>query len=70
MPEKKLFGRIRSRPGLPPVRASSMPSPTTGWRGEYVYTDYGSVTLYNRDRNRADFRNEMHLLRVGASYRF
>ena len=45
---------------------------TNNWvgRGEYVYTDYGSVTLYNRDRNRADFRNEMHLLRVGASYRF
>ena len=45
---------------------------TNNWvgRGEYVYTDYGSVTLYNRDRNRADFKNEMHLLRVGASYRF
>ena len=45
---------------------------TNNWvgRAEYVYTDYGSVTLYNRDRNRADFRNEMHLLRVGASYRF
>lgn len=39
-------------------------------RGEYVYTDYGSVTLSNRDRNRAEFRNEMHLVRVGASYRF
>lgn len=45
---------------------------TQNWvgRGEYVYTDYGMVTLYNRDGNRADFRNEMHLLRVGASYRF
>ena len=45
---------------------------TQNWvgRGEYVYTDYGMVTLYNRDRNRAEFRNEMHLLRVGASYRF
>lgn len=39
-------------------------------RGEYVYADYGSVTLSNRDRNRAEFRNEMHLVRVGASYRF
>lgn len=45
---------------------------TRNWvgRGEYVYTDYGMVTLYNRDGNRAEFRNEMHLLRVGASYRF
>lgn len=39
-------------------------------RGEYVYANYGSVTLSNRDRNRAEFRNEMHLVRVGASYRF
>ena len=39
-------------------------------RGEYVFTDYGSVTLSNRDGNRAEFRNEMHLVRVGASYRF
>jgi len=39
-------------------------------RAEYVYTNYGSVTLYNRDNNRADFKNELHLLRIGASYRF
>jgi len=39
-------------------------------RAEYVYTDYGSVTLYNRDNNRADFKNELHLVRVGLSYRF
>ncbi|MGJ5181623.1 outer membrane protein [Bradyrhizobium oligotrophicum] len=45
---------------------------TNNWvgRGEYVYTDYGNVTLFNRDGNRADFKNELHLLRVGASYRF
>lgn len=45
---------------------------TNNWvgRAEYVYTDYGMVTLYNRDGNRAEFRNEMHLLRAGASYRF
>lgn len=45
---------------------------TRNWigRGEYVYTDYGTVTLYNRDGNRAEFRNEMHLIRAGASYRF
>jgi outer membrane immunogenic protein len=39
-------------------------------RGEYLYTDYGSATLYNADGNRADFKNEMHLLRAGLSYRF
>jgi outer membrane immunogenic protein len=39
-------------------------------RGEYLYADYGSVTLSSRDRARAEFRNEMHLVRVGASYRF
>lgn len=39
-------------------------------RAEYLYSNYGSVTLVNRDGNRADFENELHLLRVGASYRF
>ncbi|HEY9455422.1 MAG TPA: outer membrane beta-barrel protein [Bradyrhizobium sp.] len=39
-------------------------------RGEYLYADYGSVTLSGRDRTRTEFRNEMHLVRVGASYRF
>src|SRR5436309_3212765 len=39
-------------------------------RGEYLYANYGSVTLSSRDRTRAEFRNEMHLVRVGASYRF
>ena len=39
-------------------------------RGEYLYADYGSVTLSGKDRTRAEFRNEMHLVRVGASYRF
>jgi outer membrane immunogenic protein len=39
-------------------------------RGEYLYADYGSVTLSGRDGNRAEFRNQMHLVRVGASYRF
>ena len=39
-------------------------------RGEYLYADYGSVTLSSKDRTRAEFRNEMHLVRVGASYRF
>ena len=39
-------------------------------RGEYLYTDYGSVTVSGRDGNRAEFRNVMHLVRVGASYHF
>ena len=39
-------------------------------RGEYLYADYGSVTLSSQDRTRTEFRNEMHLVRVGASYRF
>src|SRR6185503_20427249 len=39
-------------------------------RGEYLYADYGSVTLTSKDRTRAEFHNEMHLVRVGASYRF
>ena len=39
-------------------------------RGEYLYADYGSVTLFGKDRTRTEFRNEMHLVRVGASYRF
>jgi outer membrane immunogenic protein len=39
-------------------------------RVEYVYTDYGTVVLYNRDGNRAEFRNEMHLVRLGVGYRF
>ena len=39
-------------------------------RAEYLYSNYGTVTLYNRDGNRADFTNEMHLLRTGLSYRF
>jgi outer membrane immunogenic protein len=39
-------------------------------RGEYLYADYGSVTLSSRDRTRVEFRNEMHFVRVGASYRF
>jgi outer membrane immunogenic protein len=39
-------------------------------RGEYLYANYGSTTLSSRDRTRTEFRNEMHLVRVGASYRF
>jgi outer membrane immunogenic protein len=39
-------------------------------RAEYLYSNYGTVVLTNRDQNRAEFTNEIHLLRVGASYRF
>jgi outer membrane immunogenic protein len=39
-------------------------------RVEYLYNNFGSITLYNRDGNQADFKNELHLLRVGVSYRF
>jgi outer membrane immunogenic protein len=39
-------------------------------RGEYLYSNYGTVTLFNRDGNRADFKNELHLLRAGLSYKF
>jgi outer membrane immunogenic protein len=38
-------------------------------RGEYLYANYGSTTLTGRDRTRVEFHNEMHLVRVGASYR-
>lgn len=45
---------------------------TNNWvgRAEYVYNNYGTVTQYNADGNRADMKNELHLVRVGASYRF
>jgi outer membrane immunogenic protein len=39
-------------------------------RGEYLYADYGSVSLTGKDRTRTEFRNAMHLVRVGASYKF
>jgi outer membrane immunogenic protein len=42
---------------------------TNRWIGrvEYLFTDLGDVTLFNADGNRAVFKNELHLLRVGAS---
>ncbi len=45
---------------------------TNRWVGrvEYLFTDLGHVTLFNADGNRAEFKNELHLFRVGASYRF
>jgi len=45
-------------------------SPRWVARAEYLYSNYGTVSLVNRDGNRAEFTNEMHLLRTGLSYRF
>jgi outer membrane immunogenic protein len=39
-------------------------------RFEYVYANYTNETLYNADGNRADYDNELHLVRAGLSYRF
>jgi outer membrane immunogenic protein len=39
-------------------------------RVEYLYNNFGTVTLLNQDQNRAEFRNELHLLRAGLSYKF
>jgi outer membrane immunogenic protein len=39
-------------------------------RAEYIYSNYGTVSLYNRDGNLAEMTNDMHLMRVGLSYRF
>jgi outer membrane immunogenic protein len=39
-------------------------------RAEYLYSNYGNVTLYNADGNRAEFKNDMSLLRVGLSHKF
>jgi len=45
---------------------------TDRWVGrlEYVWTDYGKVTRYDPAGDRAIFKNETHLVRLGASYRF
>jgi outer membrane immunogenic protein len=39
-------------------------------RVEYLYNNFGTVTLFNADGNQANFKNEIHILRVGATYRF
>lgn len=39
-------------------------------RAEYLYANYGTVNLVNQDGNKADFNNELHLLRTGVSYRY
>ncbi len=42
------------------------------WLGrmEYLYSNYGTDTLTNRDGNSAEFSNDMSLLRVGLAYKF
>ena len=39
-------------------------------RAEYLYENFGTVTLYNTDGNQAVFNNQLHQLRVGVSYKF
>jgi outer membrane immunogenic protein len=39
-------------------------------RLDYLYSNFGTVTLTNRDEERADFKNELHLIRIGLTYRF
>jgi outer membrane immunogenic protein len=43
-----------------------------GWvsRAEYLYSNYGTVNLTNRDGNQAVFENDLSLIRVGLSRRF
>jgi outer membrane immunogenic protein len=39
-------------------------------RAEYQYMNFGSVNLTNADGNPAEFKNELHHVRVGVGYRF
>jgi outer membrane immunogenic protein len=39
-------------------------------RAEYLYSNFGTVTLFNADGNRAEFENALHQVRLGLSYRF
>jgi outer membrane immunogenic protein len=39
-------------------------------RVEYLYNNFGTVTVFNADQNRAVMKNELHILRAAASYRF
>jgi outer membrane immunogenic protein len=45
-------------------------SPRILGRVEYLYNNFGTVTLHNADNNQANFKNEIHILRVGAAYKF
>jgi hypothetical protein len=33
---------------------------------EYLFSNLENVTMFNADGNRAEFKNELHLLRVGV----
>ncbi|MDC7787582.1 porin family protein [Rhodoplanes sp. TEM] len=39
-------------------------------RAEYLYANYGDVTVSDSARRRADFSDELHLVRVALGYRF
>ena len=39
-------------------------------RVEYLYSNYGTVTLFNRDNNLTEMTNDMHQVRVGLAYKF
>jgi len=39
-------------------------------RVEYLYSNYGTVSLRNREGNVADMTNDMHQVRVGLAYKF
>ena len=39
-------------------------------RAEYLYENFGTVTMYNADGNQANFNNQLHQLRIGVSYKF
>lgn len=39
-------------------------------RAEYIYSNYGTTSLYNADGNLAEMTNDMHLVRAGLSYKF
>lgn len=39
-------------------------------RAEYLFSDFGSVTLTNRDGNTMIYDNQLHQLRLGVSYKF
>jgi outer membrane immunogenic protein len=45
---------------------------TNHWlaRAEYLYENFGTVSLYNADNQLAEFNNQLHQLRVGVSYKF
>jgi outer membrane immunogenic protein len=39
-------------------------------RAEYLFSDFGDVTLTNRDGNTMIYNNQLHQLRLGVSYKF